>query len=151
MTTTTGVTATERFDDWGNKLTGSGAIPIYGYTGREQDGTPTTGTGFIYYRARYYDPANARFTQSDPIELKGGINAYTYVKGNSVNWVDPTGLTPDGSGGDCQTIKIDAGPPLNCPCTCQKINGFYTFTTCNPFINVSPPYCWCPDTTGVRG
>jgi RHS repeat-associated protein len=93
MTTTTGVTATERFDDWGNKLTGSGAIPIYGYTGREQDGTPTTGTGFIYYRARYYDPANARFTQSDPIELKGGINAYTYVGGNPIVRVDPTGLT----------------------------------------------------------
>ncbi len=91
MSTATGTTDTERFDAWGAKLLGSGAIPIYGYTGREQDGTPTTGTGMIYYRARYYDPANGRFTQRDPIELKGGINLYAYVGGNPVNRVDPTG------------------------------------------------------------
>ncbi len=91
MSTTAGTTDTERFDAWGAKLLGSGAIPIYGYTGREQDGTPTTGTGMIYYRARYYDPANGRFTQRDPIELRGGINLYTYVGGNPVNRVDPTG------------------------------------------------------------
>ncbi len=94
MSTTAGTTDTERFDAWGEKLVGSGAIPLYGYTGREQDGTPTTGTGFIYYRARYYDPANGRFTQRDPIELKGGINLYAYVGGNPVNIVDPTGLAP---------------------------------------------------------
>ncbi len=92
MSTTAGTTDTERFDAWGAKLLGSGAIPIYGYTGREQDGTPTTGTGFIYYRARYYDPANGRFTQRDPIELKGGINLYAYVGGNPVSKTDPTGL-----------------------------------------------------------
>ncbi len=92
MSTTAGTTDTERFDAWGEKLVGSGAIPLYGYTGREQDGTPTTGTGFIYYRARYYDPANGRFTQRDPIELKGGINLYTYVGGNPITRVDPTGL-----------------------------------------------------------
>ncbi len=96
MSTASGTTDTERFDAWGAKLVGSGAIPIYGYTGREQDGTPTTGTGMIYYRARYYDPANGRFTQRDPIELKGGINLYTYVGGNPVNWVDPMGFLPRG-------------------------------------------------------
>jgi hypothetical protein len=46
MSTTSGTTDTERFDAWGAKLIGSGAIPLYGYTGREQDGTPATGTGF---------------------------------------------------------------------------------------------------------
>ncbi len=92
MSTTAGTTDTEHFDAWGEKLVGSGAIPLYGYTGREQDGTPTTGTGFIYYRARYYDPANGRFTQRDPIELRGGINLYTYVGGNPISRTDPYGL-----------------------------------------------------------
>ncbi|MCL5061188.1 MAG: hypothetical protein M1449_12395, partial [Candidatus Thermoplasmatota archaeon] len=41
----------------GNKTQSAGAaIPQYGYTGREPDGT-----GLIYYRARYYDPTLGRF------------------------------------------------------------------------------------------
>ncbi len=111
MSTTAGTTDTERFDAWGEKLVGSGAIPLYGYTGREQDGTPTTGTGFIYYRARYYDPANGRFTQRDPIELKGGINLYAYVGGNPVNFTDPFGLAavPGLVGGPDQSTCMEIG------------------------------------------
>jgi RHS repeat-associated protein len=56
------------------------------YTGRENDGT-----GLYFYRARYYDPAKGRFTQTDPIGLAGGINTFAYVAGNPVNLVDPTG------------------------------------------------------------
>ncbi len=111
MSTTAGTTDTERFDAWGEKLVGSGAIPLYGYTGREQDGTPTTGTGFIYYRARYYDPANGRFTQRDPIELRGGINLYAYVGGNPVNFTDPFGLAavPGLVGGPDQSTCMEIG------------------------------------------
>ena len=45
-----------------------------------------------YYRARYYDPANARFLSEDPILFHGGVNFYAYVGGNPLRFRDPLGL-----------------------------------------------------------
>ena len=84
-----GTDATQRFDAWGNKIASTGTTPHYGYTGREPDET-----GLIYYRARYYDPTVSRFTQRDPIGLRGGLNRYCYVGGNPVNATDPSGECP---------------------------------------------------------
>jgi RHS repeat-associated protein len=78
--------ATQRFDAWGNKVASTGTAPRYGYTGREPDET-----GLIFYRARYYDPTLGRFTQRDPVGLRGGMNRYAYVGGNPIGYKDPSG------------------------------------------------------------
>lgn len=53
-------------------------------------------TGLHYNWHRYYDNSTGRYITSDPIGLRGGLNAYTYAKGNPNKFVDPKGLfTPD--------------------------------------------------------
>ena len=49
-----------------------------------------TETGFIYLRARYYDPELGRFISEDP--ARSETNWYVYCSGNSVNAVDLLGL-----------------------------------------------------------
>lgn len=86
---TSRLTAAQLYDAWGqpHPTARLGSLGQYGYTGREPDET-----GLIYYRARYYDPGIGRFTQRDPIGLKGGLNLYSYVRNNPVNLVAPSGL-----------------------------------------------------------
>jgi len=50
--------------------------------------------GLYHYRARAYSPKLGRFLQLDPIDFDGGdLNIYGYVSNNSVNLIDPDGLT----------------------------------------------------------
>src|SRR3989337_3487390 len=55
-------------------------------------GVMDEGSGLLYMRARYYDPATGRFISKDPIGWAGGLNLYNYVGGNPVNFIDPFGL-----------------------------------------------------------
>ncbi len=54
--------------------------------------TQQDGSGLIYKRNRYYDPASGRFTQVDPIGLGGGLSAYGFGGGDQVSFGDPFGL-----------------------------------------------------------
>jgi RHS repeat-associated protein len=64
----------------------------YDFTGRERDSQ----TGLIYYRARWYDPAQGRFLSEDPAGFAGDLNKYAYVLNNPVNFIDPSGLAQTG-------------------------------------------------------
>jgi len=49
-------------------------------------------SGQMYMRNRYYDPQTGQFTQSDPIGLAGGLNAFGFASGDPVSYFDPFGL-----------------------------------------------------------
>lgn len=59
----------------------------YRYTGKERDEE----SGFYYHGARHYAPWLGRWTRCDPIGMDGGINPYSYVEGNPIQFVDPSG------------------------------------------------------------
>jgi RHS repeat-associated protein len=62
-----------------------------GYKG--QYGYYTDGeSGLIYCKNRYYDPANARWINRDPLGLDAGVNTYAYVGGDPILRTDVSGL-----------------------------------------------------------
>jgi len=93
---------TYTFDSFGNLTASSGSLTNpFQYTGRESDPE----TGLYYYRARYYDPAEGRFLNEDPIRFNGGMNFYRYVSNNPAFSKDPYGLAdclPD-----CKTLSLN--------------------------------------------
>jgi RHS repeat-associated protein len=49
-------------------------------------------TGLNYNINRDYESGSARYVESDPIGMGGGINTYAYIQGNPLNMADPLGL-----------------------------------------------------------
>jgi RHS repeat-associated protein len=68
--------------------TGSAATP-FGWAGEYRDAE----TGFVYLRARYYDPATAQFLTRDPLSAVSR-DPYGYGWNNPVNVTDPSGMIP---------------------------------------------------------
>ena len=80
------VVASYTFDAYGNAQQENTVYNPFGYRGEYSDRE----TGFIYLRARYYDPSTGRFINEDPI--RDGLNWYVYCGNNPIVFVDPWGL-----------------------------------------------------------
>lgn len=84
--------ATRSYDPYGQVVASSGtAATHFGFTGGYTDDE----TGFVFLRARYYDPATGQFLSRDPL-VGTTRSAYGYVGGSPLNATDPSGM--DGSG-----------------------------------------------------
>ena len=128
---------TYTFDSFGKQTGSSGSLTNpFQYTGREFD----TETGLYFYRARYYDPQSGRFLSEDPIDFRGGINFYSYVKNNSPNLIDPRGLAPDPTDPKLPTVptgkagcmfigtQYNGGPCMACMYRCRGYGAIVTYS-----------------------
>jgi RHS repeat-associated protein len=76
------------YDAWGVLRNQTGSTPnLFGYTGREFGES-----GLMFYRERYYSPAIGKFISEDPLRFTAGVNFYSYVLNDPVNFIDPSGL-----------------------------------------------------------
>lgn len=75
------------YEPFGNTtISGNFSANSNQYVGRENDGT------LYYMRGRYYSATMQRFISQDPIRFLGGVNLYSYVYNDPIDFSDPSGL-----------------------------------------------------------
>ena len=80
-----------QYDGWGNEQTITGhATDPFGYNAQSGYYLDRE-TGLYLCQHRFYDPANGRWLNRDPIGYGGGTNLYGYCAGRPVNFEDPSG------------------------------------------------------------
>jgi RHS repeat-associated protein len=100
---------TAGYEAWGTPQTGSASLGGFGFTGEQQDAE----TGFVYLRARHYDPTTGRFLQQDSYpgipSQPQGQHRFAYAHGNPIRYTDPSGhnVFDPGMSGD-----FGYGPPI---------------------------------------
>jgi RHS repeat-associated protein len=85
--------ATNKYDEYG--IPAATNVGRFGYTGQ----TWLPEVGMWYYKARMYSPTLGRFLQTDLMGYQYGMNWYGYVGADPVNFVDPSGMITQVSGG----------------------------------------------------
>ena len=85
------VTATARYDPWGNIVRSSGTLPDWRFQGSWADTT----TNLAWAVARWYDPVQGTFISEDTLlgspENPGSRHLYAYGAGDPVGSWDPSG------------------------------------------------------------
>jgi RHS repeat-associated protein len=78
------------YSPYGHRSVVSALLSLSGFNGERQD--PVTGH-YILGNYRAFNPVLMRFNSPDSLSPfgKGGLNAYTYCKGDPINYTDPTG------------------------------------------------------------
>ena len=80
------------FDPYGNPVDTTGGGDPYGYTGEWWD----SATELLHLRARWYQPETGIFLSKDPwggdIYQSQTLNGWSYVQGNPILRIDPSGL-----------------------------------------------------------
>jgi RHS repeat-associated protein len=105
------------YGPFGNMLAMSGPLETfnkYRFSSKEWD----ENSGLYYYGYRFYDPGLQRWLNHDPIQERGGLNLYGFVRNNPLSWIDPLGLAifpadfigpiPQGSS---RSPFLSVGPP----------------------------------------
>ncbi len=91
------------------------AAKRYRYTGKERDEE----SGLNYHGARYCAPWICRWTKSDPVGIKGGLNFFSYVGNNPIIMNDPTG----NDGETCGVWDEEAQACYAEPCALMSTEG----------------------------
>ncbi|MBD8637644.1 RHS repeat protein [Stenotrophomonas sp. CFBP 13725] len=100
-------------------------------------------TGLWYNGFRDYDAGIARYVQSDPIGLAGGLNTYTYADGNPFSGTDVLGLQsralvrPGPAGGFMDTSGSSYGGPRVDPKTAALGSLSFMSSTIFPVVGIS--------------
>jgi RHS repeat-associated protein len=134
MSTAQTLVAKYLYDPFGNIISQSGPVAdanIYRFSSKEV----ASGSGLIYYLYRFYEPDLQRWLNRDPIEEKGGMNLYGFVKNSPLIKTDYFGLanTPGGPWGPPVYPDPKPAPPIDCSGyaslggkTCKTCFGFGT-------------------------
>lgn len=133
------VTTVNTFSPWGATRTHSGEQITLGCKGQYTDPE----TGFIYLRARYYDPATAQFLTRDPLDPVTR-STYGYVYNNPLNAADPTGLgclVGKNLNGSCRGASLLSGALGEwgelCDAMVSGVVDIYNFVRRNPGVVAS--------------
>ena len=127
-------TQTDLYDAWGNPLATGDSLDPFGYKGQAGYYTDHE-TGLILCGFRYYDPAEGRWINQDPIGFRGGTNLYGYCSDNPITYIDILGFCKyvNDVGQANQTIQGNtpiAVPDMPLPCD-----------TMNPTLIGNSPLC----------
>jgi RHS repeat-associated protein len=99
------------FDPWGVKHSNSISNPVlnrFEYQGKEKDAT--FGLNWINLGARRYNPTIGLLDAVDPMAiLANSQSTNSYVNGNPLSFIDPTGMMADSTGGG--TGRVPGMPP----------------------------------------